>query len=644
MRGSNYSWSEKNWIRILHDPEKDIASELANNSEEYKKKLLDQVAEFLFAEMKRTEHFEKDLKGMEFNQLDSKGKTVWYEAAASIPVKIELLGLQIRPWSSHFHTCIITDEEINRLTKADLEKSAGRQKIPVEEIPDRNREWFRELNYMIPVSLVKAGFELIRPEEVTLADNALTARLARAIHSRYLQNIRNRRNDGEKTTAGYPGDKGNIHLTDYDNLPEEIRFSNYDNAVHIPSKLLSIGYRIKPVKEGHSPYTLQLNEEEIENMARLEHLRWCWDKRLNGWIHGNRKDADKKTHPGLVPYELLPEQEKEKDRALVRLIPSLLQDIGCMAYPVIPDQTRKLSYAIKPRSSIARLLSEIKKLNHEISGLTESVPGAAGKLNTINSKIEDIIAEVQGNYNYAQHIQQVYLPDDLYIRECFPDSFVLYRPLDLVSGDFYFFSKTGDSVIFAVGDCTGHGIPGALLSILGYSIFDQAVNQANLECPSEILGFLYSGMHKFLRQNEEGTSLSDDLDIAVCHVDLSTRMLDYSGVKNPLYLIRNGELLEYKARNLRPGMIINDDIQFVSDLMELKTGDTIYIFSDGYADQLGGPHHKRFQSSTFKSLLLDIQDHSMTEQKELLYAEIETWRKKHCDEQTDDITIVGVRI
>lgn len=643
MRSSSHSWSEK-WIRVMNDPEGKVASQMAQNPEEYRSKLLDQTAEFLFSQMKRTEHSGKELKSHRFSRLEKTEKDFWHQAAAAIPEKIELLGLTVKPWSSHFHTCIITDEEINKLTKADLEKYSGKQKIPPEEFPEEKRTFFRDLNYLIPVSIVKAGFELMRPEEVMLADNMLTARLARAIHARYLQNIRNRGSDGEKTTAGYPGDEGNIHITDYDSLPEEIRFSNYDNAIHIPSKLLSIGYRIKPVREGYRPYTLRLKEEEIENMASLEHLRWCWDKRLNGWIYGSIKDGDKKTHPGLVPYEQLPEQEKEKDRALVRLIPSLLQDIGCMAYPVIPDQTRKLSYAIKPRSSIARLLSEIKKLNQEVSGMTASLPGASEKINSINSKIEEILAEVQGNYNYAQHIQQVYLPDDLYIRECFPDSFVLYRPLDLVSGDFYFFSRTRDAVIFAVGDCTGHGIPGALLSILGYSIVDQAVNQANLSCPSEILVFLYSGMHKFLRQNEEGTGLSDDLDIAVCQVDLNTRMLDYSGVKSPLYLVRNGTLLEYKARNLRPGKIINDESQFNSDLMELKTGDTIYIFSDGFTDQLGGPHHKRFQSSTFKSLLLDIQDHSMTEQKELLYAEIETWRKKHCDEQTDDITIVGVRI
>lgn len=634
MKDLPYSWSAKSWIRVLHDPDRELAPLFARNSGEYKSKLFDHTAEFLFEEMKRTDSMADDRKKVRFQKLDTDQKAGWYEAATHIPKKIELLGLRIKPWSAHFHTCIITDEEIDRLTRADLERSGKKPE---------NISYYRNLNYLIPVSIVRAGFELIRPEEATLADNQLTARLARAIHSRYLQDIRNRGSDGEKTTAGYPGDMGNIHITDYDSLPEEIRFSNYDNAVHIPSKLLSIGYRIKPVGEGYRPYTLRLNEEEIENMARLEHMRWCWDKRLNGWLYGSIKDAGKKTHPGLVPYEQLPEQEKEKDRALVRLIPSLLQDIGCMAYPVMPEQTRKLSYALKPGSSISRLLSEIKKMNHEISGITASLPGAVEKLNTINNKIEEIIAEVQGNYNYAQHIQQVYLPDDLYIRECFPDSFVLYMPLDLVSGDFYFFSKKGDAVIFAVGDCTGHGIPGALLSILGYSIMDQAVNHSRLSCPSEILSFLYSGMHKFLRENEEGTGLTDDLDIAICQIDLSTRMLDYAGVRNPLYVIRNGALLEYKARNLS-SEINEEEGQFRSDLMELKTGDTIYLFSDGYTDQLGGPHHKRYQSSTFKTFLLGIQDHSMPEQKELLYAEIETWREQDGDEQTDDITVVGVRI
>ena len=146
--------------------------------------------------------------------------------------------------------------------------------------------------------------------------------------------------------------------------------------------------------------------------------------------------------------------------------------------------------------------------------------------------------------------RRLFLPDDLYIRECFPDSFVLFKPKDIVSGDFYFFSKQEHLIIFAAVDCTGHGIPGALLSTLGYGILDQAVNEIKLTDPSHILHHLYSKIHRYLRNDTEGTGISDDMDIILCILDTRTNILTYSGVKNPLYRVTKGELIEYQAQNI----------------------------------------------------------------------------------------------
>lgn len=398
------------------------------------------------------------------------------------------------------------------------------------------------------------------------------------------------------------------------------------------------------MQEGHKPYTLHLNEEQTETMAYVEHLRWSWDKRLNGWINGKVKDSEKRTHPGLIPYNELPEQEKEKDRALVRIIPSLLQDIGYVAYPVALHNQNKLSYAIKPQSSIHKLLTEIRKLNTEMKeGLTNH-PGIIEKLDKSNTKIEEIINDVRGSYNYAHRIQAKFLPDDLYVRECFPDSFILYKPRDVVSGDFYFFSKKENTIIFAAADCTGHGIPGALISTIGYGITDQAVNQASITCPAEILHYLFSKVHKFLRNDEAATGISDDMDIAICALDMDTRMLEYAGAGNPIYLVRDGVLTEYKARNIIGNCYEKDEAPLLSDMFETKAGDTIYLFSDGYADQFGGTSHKRYQRSRFKSFLLGIQQFPMPEQHDMLYEEIEKWREEKDEDQTDDIMVIGVRI
>ena len=161
-------------------------------------------------------------------------------------------------------------------------------------------------------------------------------------------------------------------------------------------------------------------------------------------------------------------------------------------------------------------------MNDQIRNLVTLTPEVEEMVRIRNKKIEEAIIEVEESYNYAQHIQETFLPDDLYIRECFTDSFVLFKPKDIVSGDFYFFSRQDNLIIFAAADCTGHGIPGAMLSTLGYGILDQAVNEIKLTDPSIYLHHLYSKIHRYLRNDTEGTGISDDMDIILCVLDTET--------------------------------------------------------------------------------------------------------------------------
>jgi serine phosphatase RsbU (regulator of sigma subunit) len=620
-----------------------LNGDLLSDSGKYKKFFIIPIAENLYYNIKKsgTKAHYSDNINEDFKNLSKAEKSFWYEYASRIPEKLKTLDLFLRPFESFCRTCIITDKEISTLAQIDYNYPNYRKSV--KKIKDFRR-FFAELNYLIPVELKKIGYEVIRYEEVSEINILMVRKLARAIHSRYLHEIRNQSIKANNYVFYNQGDSGNQYVSDFDDLPDEIKYSNIDNAAHIPTKLLSIGYKIRPVKKGFKPFALHLNEEEIETMARVEHMRWSWEKRLNGWSSGSIKDDNRKTHPSLIPYDKLSESEKEKDRELVKLIPAFLQDIDYEAFPVSPNRIKKLSYAIKPQSSIHKILNETRELNEQIRNLVTLTPSVEEMVRIRNRKIEEAIKEVEGSYNYAQHIQETFLPDDLYIRESFPDSFILFKPKDIISGDFYFFSKQDHLIIFAAADCTGHGIPGALLSTLGYGILDQAVNEIKLTDPSHILHHLYSKIHRFLRSDSEGTGISDDMDIILCTLDIRTNTLIYSGVKNPLYRITKGELIEYHAQNSTDNNCENGDCQFISTKIQLKISDTIYLCSDGFSDQFGGKHHKKYLRKKLMDFLLNLQDCSMSEQSDRLYKEIEQWREENNEDQTDDILVIGIRI
>lgn len=618
------------WMNIIVDPH----SESETDPIDYGKLFKEDLTRLLYEELKRlsagTSHQNRN-----FSQLNKSEKKIWYEYVSGIPLKLDTLGLRIRPSGAYYRTCIITDEDIGKLVRLDREKYSGIKSDLLGGIAEE--EFFMQLNYLIPPQIKSIGFEIYRPGEDPLIKPSTIKKLARAIHSKYLKEMR----DSGKNGSAYPGDH-TPYLQEFDELPDEIKFSNIDNAYHIATKLISIGYTIRPAREGFQVKTLLLAENEIETMAKIEHIRWSWDKRLSGWIYGSTKNNLKKTHPGLISYEKLSESEKEKDRELVRLIPSLLHDIGYVASPVDREKINELSYAVKQRSSIHRLLSETRLLNDEIREIADGFPMIREKIKAINTKIEETITEVQGNYNYARHIQEKYLPDDLFVRECFPDSFIFYKPRDIVSGDFYFFTSRNNLRIFGVADCTGHGIPGAILSTLGFGITNQAISEAGLTKPSEILCHLYSRVHKFFRKDDDYSDIHDDMDIAVCSLDINNNELLYGGVSLSLCRISKGVLIEYQASNFSDSC--DGGNPFTYERIKVEKDDLLYLFTDGFPDQFGGENHKKYQRSRFKSFLISIHNLPLSEQKDLLFEEFERWREKNNEDQTDDILVIGLKI
>jgi len=247
---------------------------------------------------------------------------------------------------------------------------------------------------------------------------------------------------------------------------------------------------------------------------------------------------------------------------------------------------------------------------------------------------------ITDSINYAKRIQDAILPADHTVKTMLPDAFVLYKPKDIVSGDFYWMTEKAGKLFFAVVDCTGHGVPGAFVSIIGYNGLYRSVNEFGLTKPSEILDKLNELVEETFGRNNE-TQINDGMDIALCSYDPKTRMLEFAGANNPLYIISKGDFSEIKG-DKQPIGAFDHRKKFSNHAVTLKKEDVIYIFSDGYADQFGGAAKKKFKYNQFKSMLTGLNGMPMPEQKENLNNTIVNWMGDI--EQLDDICVIGVRI
>jgi serine phosphatase RsbU (regulator of sigma subunit) len=255
--------------------------------------------------------------------------------------------------------------------------------------------------------------------------------------------------------------------------------------------------------------------------------------------------------------------------------------------------------------------------------------------------IEEKNKAITDSITYAKRIQEAKLPKKEEIYSSFPQSFILFKPKDIVSGDFYFFYKKNRTIFIASADCTGHGIPGAFMSLIGSEKLEDAVLQ--FDDTSEILKQLNIGIKTSLKQSESEESTRDGMDIAICSVDTETRVLRYAGANRPIWLIRKGqtEVEETKATKKAIGGLTEDNQNFDTHEFKLKQGDTFYIFTDGYVDQFNDKN-KKLLTRNFKEMLPDIQDKPMQEQEKYLDDFIENW--KAGSDQVDDILVIGVRL
>jgi len=293
---------------------------------------------------------------------------------------------------------------------------------------------------------------------------------------------------------------------------------------------------------------------------------------------------------------------------------------------------------LKMRDDLAKSERELEK---KVNERTAEVVKKGAEIKLQNEKISALYREVTDSIKYAKGIQEAILPPDDFIKKLLPNSFVLYKPKDIVSGDFYWVEEKNNKVYFAAVDCTGHGVPGAFMSILGYNALNAALHKN--DAPAAILDALNKGISNTLHNNQMGSTTKDGMDLALCSYDKEKKVLQYAGAFNPLYLVRKGKVRQVKADKFAIGSYFEDhDQRYTNHQLQLEEGDYIYIFSDGYADQFGGPQGRKFMYKNFRESLLTLGGKEISYQKKHLNDTLEEW--KGSLQQIDDILVMGMHI
>lgn len=257
-----------------------------------------------------------------------------------------------------------------------------------------------------------------------------------------------------------------------------------------------------------------------------------------------------------------------------------------------------------------------------------------------------IIAEknkdITDSINYAKRIQQAILPPEESGELKFP-MFIYFKPRDIVSGDFYWYEFRDNKLIIAAVDCTGHGVPGAFMSMVGTTLLNKVVNDLGQTLPSQIMKQMDINILESLKQRGDISSNRDGMDMAICTIDSSKRELIFSGASRPLYLVRNNELTEYKSSIFSVGgYLAGNEKVFEDAYINYQSNDMIYIFSDGYADQFGGEKGKKFMSKNMRLLFSRIASLPLDEQKSEIHSNLIAWMGSL--KQVDDILVIGIRL
>jgi serine phosphatase RsbU (regulator of sigma subunit) len=384
-------------------------------------------------------------------------------------------------------------------------------------------------------------------------------------------------------------------------------------------------------------YADSLNNKETEKKTAILQAEYKYSKKLAAIeTEQIKKDLEQKT--------TLQAQRFQRDALITGFI--VLFIIALLILRNLRKEKKAKMLLQVKNIEILNQKAEIEQAKEEITMQSEEILHTHTKLQDafkiLNKKNQNIIASI----NTAKRIQDAMLPNREEITRSLPEHFILFMPRDIVSGDFYWFANKGDKTIIAVSDCTGHGIPGALLSMIGINILDEIVNTQDITSPEIILETLHKHIHYALQH--EKTDANEGMDIAIIAIEKSTIIpkLEFSGAMNALYYVQNGNLFEIKGTKKAIGGQIYGNIQrvFEKHSIEIYSQTIVYMCSDGYQDQFGGIENYKFMSKKLKKLLLEISNQDFKEQEIILKQTIDDWMAKGNRKQVDDITIFGLKI
>jgi len=414
--------------------------------------------------------------------------------------------------------------------------------------------------------------------------------------------------------------KGNIYDAQNDAyrsllIAQELGFpESIKKSAFLLSKVYEKQNKGMKALEMHKLYLLMrdsINNEATQKATAKQQAKYKYEK---------QKTIDDKEHEKQLAVSA--EQEK-KQRVIIYAA------LGGLALVIL------FSIIIYNRLQVTRnqkLIIEDQKVEVEIA----------------HHQLEEKNTEILDSITYAKKIQQAILPTATLVKEWLPNSFIFYEPKDIVSGDFYWMDQKEDNILFAAADCTGHGVPGAMVSVICHNAMNRAVKEFNLIDPGRILDKTRELIIEQLNKSEALEEISmnnirDGMDIAFCILNTKTNELQYAGAYNPLWIIREGadEIEEIKANKQSIGKV-DSPKTYDTHQLQLKTGDCIYIFSDGYADQFGGEKGKKFKYKPFKQLLVSMKNETMENQLNTMNKHFETWKGEL--EQVDDVCVIGVKI
>jgi len=407
------------------------------------------------------------------------------------------------------------------------------------------------------------------------------------------------------------------------------------------------------IKNGIKEY----ERDAAQTLARLYEISGMYDSAyhyLKLYISANdsinsveniQKMADLRTEFELAKkqteVEILQKNKLFQSIVILGLVIILLLAMGLiLLYYLSLKRSRKLMAALDERHVLLeKQSSELKEKNETIVKTHEELKHL---YEITNAQKEEIISSI----NYAEKIQKAILPPEAYITELINEHFILYKPKEIVSGDFYWIKQINQNIILVCADCSGHGVPGAFMSMLGISYLNEIVQRREITQANQVLNELRKGIKHSLRQTGNKEESREGIDMALCVIDTNTNIMQYSGAFCPIYIISHNDgqpvLNEIKADMMPVGVHFSTDKSFTNHEIQLEIGDTFYISTDGFIDQAGGSNHTRFGSKNLKKLLLDIYDKPLFEQKKELQQILTDWMGEN--HQRDDILVIGARL